>query len=178
MCSLLEHKRKKRTIKKFCFGLDFSNLGINKTAMKLLSFILFSSFFFINAHAVTKVSISGNDQMQFSVKEFEVKAGEQVELEFKNEGTLPKIAMGHNLVILKEGISAIAFGGKAMQAGANATNALPDAVKGDVLAYTKLLGPGESEIIKFKAPKKPGLLQFVCTFPGHYAMMRGVMVVK
>ena len=39
--------------------------------------------------------------MQFSVKEFEVKAGEQVELEFKNEGTLPKIAMGHNLVILK-----------------------------------------------------------------------------
>ena len=65
-----------------------------------------------------------------------------------------------------------------MQAGANATNALPDAVKGDVLAYTKLLGPGESEIIKFKAPKKPGLLQFVCTFPGHYAMMRGVMVVK
>jgi len=86
--------------------------------------------------------------------------------------------MGHNLVILKEGISAIAFGGKAMQAGANATNALPDAVKGDVLAYTKLLGPGESEIIKFKAPKKPGLLQFVCTFPGHYAMMRGIMVVK
>ena len=71
--------------------------------MKLLSFILLSSFFFINAHAVTKVSISGNDQMQFSVKEFEVKAGEQVELEFKNEGTLPKIAMGHNLVILKEG---------------------------------------------------------------------------
>jgi azurin len=146
--------------------------------MKLLSFILFSGFLFINANAITKISISGNDQMQFSVKEFEVKAGEQVELEFKNEGTLPKIAMGHNLVILKEGISAIAFGGKAMQAGANATNALPDAVKGDVLAYTKLLGPGESETIKFKAPKKPGFLQFVCTFPGHYAMMRGVMVVK
>lgn len=116
--------------------------------------------------------------MQFSVKEFEVKAGEQIELEFKNEGTLPKIAMGHNIVILKQGVSAIAFGGKALQAGANATNALPDSVKSDVIAYSQLLGPGETEIVKFKAPVKPGIHQFVCTFPGHYAMMRGVMVVK
>lgn len=134
--------------------------------------------FFANLHAATKVSISGNDQMQFSVKEFEVKAGEQIELEFKNEGTLPKIAMGHNIVILKQGVSAIAFGGKALQAGANATNALPDSVKSDVIAYSQLLGPGETEIVKFKAPVKPGIHQFVCTFPGHYAMMRGVMVVK
>ncbi len=146
--------------------------------MNYLSIITLSCFLFTNLQAATKVSISGNDQMQFSVKEFEVKAGEQIELEFKNEGTLPKIAMGHNIVILKEGVSAIAFGGKALQAGANATNALPDAVKTDVIAYSQLLGPGESEIVKFKAPAKPGIHQFVCTFPGHYAMMRGVMVVK
>ena len=110
--------------------------------MNYLSIITLSCFLFTNLQAATKVSISGNDQMQFSVKEFEVKAGEQIELEFKNEGTLPKIAMGHNIVILKEGVSAIAFGGKALQAGANATNALPDAVKGDVIAYSQLLGPG------------------------------------
>ena len=47
--------------------------------------------------------------------------------------------MGHNLVVLKKGISAIAFGQKALGAGANATNALPDSVKGDVIAATKLL---------------------------------------
>jgi azurin len=146
--------------------------------MKVLFTIILTAFLLSNTHAVTKVTISGNDQMQFSLKEFEVKAGDDVELEFKNAGSLPKIAMGHNLVILKEGVSAIAFGGKALQAGANATNALPDAVKDDVLAFTKLLGPGEVEVIKFKAPAKPGIHQFVCTFPGHYAMMRGVMVVK
>ena len=140
--------------------------------------ISISCLFLANLQAATKVSISGNDQMQFSVKEFEVKAGEQIELEFKNEGTLPKIAMGHNIVILKEGVSAIAFGGKALQAGANATNALPDSVKSDVIAHSQLLGPGEIEIVKFKAPTNPGIHQFVCTFPGHYAMMRGVMVVK
>ena len=146
--------------------------------MKILSAIILSSFLLLNVNAVTKVAISGNDQMQFSLKEFEVKVGDEVELEFKNAGSLPKIAMGHNLVILKEGVSAIAFGGKALQAGANATNALPDSVKDDVLAFTKLLGPGEVEVVKFTAPKKPGIHQFVCTFPGHYAMMRGVMVVK
>ena len=146
--------------------------------MKILSAIILSSFLLLNVNAVTRVAISGNDQMQFSLKEFEVKAGDEVELEFKNAGSLPKIAMGHNLVILKEGVSAIAFGGKALQAGANATNALPDSVKDDVLAFTKLLGPGEVEVVKFTAPKKPGIHQFVCTFPGHYAMMRGVMVVK
>jgi azurin len=146
--------------------------------MKVLFTIILTAFLLSNIHAVTKVTISGNDQMQFSLKEFEVKAGDDVELEFKNAGSLPKIAMGHNLVILKKGVSAIAFGGKALQAGANATNALPDAVKDDVLAFTKLLGPGEVEVIKFKAPAKPGIHQFVCTFPGHYAMMRGVMVVK
>ena len=125
----------------------------------------------------TKVTITGNDTMQFDLKTFEAKAGEKVELTFKNIGKIPKIAMGHNLVILKKGISAIAFGQKAMSAGANATNALPDSVKGDTIAATKLLGPAESETITFTAPDA-GDYEYVCTFPGHFAMMRGVMKVK
>ena len=125
----------------------------------------------------TKVTITGNDTMQFDLKTFEAKAGEKVELTFKNIGKIPKIAMGHNLVILRKGISAIAFGQKAMGAGANATNALPDSVKGDTIAATKLLGPAESETITFTAPDA-GDYEYVCTFPGHFAMMRGVMKVK
>ena len=125
----------------------------------------------------TKVTITGNDTMQFDLKTFEAKAGEKVELTFKNIGKIPKIAMGHNLVILKKGVSAIAFGQKAMGAGANATNALPDSVKEDTIAATKLLGPAESETITFTAPDA-GDYEYVCTFPGHFAMMRGVMKVK
>ena len=53
-------------------------------------------------HADQKITISGNDLMQFDIKEFSVTAGEKVELEFKNIGKMPKIAMGHNLVILKQ----------------------------------------------------------------------------
>ena len=85
--------------------------------------------------------------------------------------------MGHNLVILKKGISSLKFGQRIMGLGASATNPLPEASMDEVLAATKLLGPGESDTITFTAPE-PGDYQFVCTFPGHFAMMRGIMVVK
>ena len=125
-----------------------------------------------------EIVITGNDAMQFDVKNFEVDAGSKVKLTLKNIGKVPKIAMGHNLVVLKKGISAIAFGQKALSAGANATNPLPDSVKGDVIAFTKLLGPDEADTITFTAPKESGAYEYVCTFPGHFAMMRGTMKVK
>ena len=146
--------------------------------MKLFMYLFISVLAQLSLFGISKVEITGNDQMQFSTREFIVKAGVEVEIVFKNIGKLPKIAMGHNLVILQKGVSAMSFGSKALRAGVNATNALPDSVKGDVLAHSELLGPGESEVIRFKAPKNPGVHQFVCTFPGHYSMMRGVMVVK
>ena len=142
---------------------------------------LFLSALFAVMVSVTsgaEILITGNDTMQFDLKAFEVKAGEKVSLTLKNTGKLPKIAMGHNLVLLKKGVSAIAFGQKAMGTGANATNPLPDSVKEDVIASTKLLGPGESDTVSFTAPADPGNYEYVCTFPGHFAMMRGTMTVK
>jgi len=146
--------------------------------MKIFSLLLLliTPSFIIHAE-VKKITVTGNDTMQFDLKSFEVKAGDTVELTFKNVGKIPKIAMGHNLVVLKKGISAVAFGQKAMGAGANATNALPDSVKGDTIASTKLLGPDESETITFTAPVA-GDYEYVCTFPGHFALMRGVMKVN
>jgi azurin len=148
--------------------------------------LILASIFFLNAaffataekKADHEITISGNDTMQFDVKNFDVIAGNKVKLIFKNAGKLPKIAMGHNLVLLKKGVSAIAFGQKALGAGANAVNPLPDSLKGDVIANTKLLGPGEEEIVTFTAPKEKGAYEYVCTFPGHFAMMRGTMTVK
>ncbi|MAS79296.1 MAG: Azurin [Opitutae bacterium] len=125
-----------------------------------------------------KITITGNDKMQFDIKEFTVKPGEKVELTFKNVGELPKLAMGHNLVILREGVRPIKFGQKIMGLGASPTNPLPKESLVDVIAATKLLGPGESDVINFIAPKKAGLYQYLCSFPGHYAIMRGVLIVE
>jgi azurin len=151
---------------------------MNKLIITLL--LITSAVFILSAEkkSAHEITISGNDTMQFDIKNFEVTAGKEVKLTFKNTGKLPKIAMGHNLVLLKNGITAIAFGQKALGAGANAVNPLPDSLKGDVIASTKLLGPGEQEILTFTAPKDPGSYEYVCTFPGHFAMMRGTMTVK
>ena len=73
--------------------------------IRIVSLIASALVTFANVDlSAKKISITGNDQMQFSIREFEVKTGEEVEIEFKNIGKLPKIAMGHNLVILKKGI--------------------------------------------------------------------------
>ena len=148
-------------------------MKIMKTFFALIALGLSGAFL----HADQKITVTGNDLMQFDIKEFTVSTGENVELEFKNIGKMPKIAMGHNLVILKEGISALKFGQKIMGMGASATNPIPEASKEDVLAATKLLGPDESATITFTAPK-PGVYQYLCSFPGHFAMMRGTMTVK
>ena len=144
--------------------------------IKFLSYLAITTIS-ITSHAAQKIIITGNDTMQFDKREFTVNSGEKVELEFKNIGKLPKIAMGHNLVVLKKGISYLKFGQKVMSLGASATNALPEGSMEDVIAATKLLGPGENETLTFTAPE-PGDYQFVCSFPGHFAMMRGIMVVK
>ena len=105
-----------------------------------------------------------------------METGKKVKLTFKNIGKLPKAAMGHNVVILKKGVNKVAFATAAITAGP-AAEYLPADKKGDMLAHTKLLGPGEEHSIIFTAPA-PGNYDYLCTFPGHFALMSGVMTVK
>ena len=47
-----------------------------------------------------------------------------------------------------------------------------------VLAYTDIVGPGKRQTIFFRAPALPGRYPFLCTFPGHWMVMNGVLVVE
>ena len=143
-------------------------------SLLLPAYLLFAE----NSKTAREVVISGNDAMQFNLKEFSATPGETISLCFKNIGSMPKIAMGHNLVILNKGISALSFGQKVLASGGNSTNPLPSSLLNDVLAHTKLLGPDESDTITFVVPAEKGDYDYVCTFPGHFAMMRGKMIVK
>ena len=43
----------------------------------------------------------------------------------------------------------------------------------DVVAATRLADPGETVRVRFTAPATAGEYPFVCTFPGHWPVMRG-----
>ncbi len=119
------------------------------------------------------LEIAGTDQMQFDKAELKVKAGQKVTLVFKHAGTMPKDAMGHNWVLLKQGTDIPAFAEKAM--AAKDTDYIPESDA--VIAHTKLIGGGETDTITFDAPEK-GTYDFICSFPGHYAMMKGQFIVE
>jgi len=126
------------------------------------------------AAKVCKLEITGSDLMQYDKKELGVAADcTQVELKLTHIGKLPKEAMGHNWVLVKTGdLDAVATAG--MTAGLQ-SNYVPAADK-RVLASTKLVGGGESVTVTFPTSvlKKGESYGYLCTFPGHNALMRGV----
>lgn len=126
--------------------------------------------------AARVIEVTGNDQMRFNVDRIEVKAGEPLKIVFTNIGMLPKQAMGHNLVILKKGVNAQAYATAALRA--IATDYVPAELADQVVAASKLLGPKEKDELTFTAPSESGDYPFLCTFPGHFALMKGVMVVQ
>jgi azurin len=128
------------------------------------------------AAAARVIEITANDAMKFSVTAIEAKVGEELKIVLTNIGTLPKEAMGHNLVVLKPGTDVNAFAAAAMMA--RDTDFIPAALKDQVVAHTQLLGPRKSDEITFKVTAA-GEYPFVCSFPAHaMAGMKGTITVK
>ena len=109
--------------------------------------------------------------LKYDVSNFEVKAGSKVRLIFNNNDD-----MTHNVVITAPG-AADEVGSLALKMGLKGSemNYVPSSNK--VLFHTGLLQPETSESIYFVAPSTPGEYMFVCTFPGHAAVMRGIIKV-
>ena len=143
----------------------------------LLTFLLASAVFALGAqHENATIEITANDTMQYSAKVFEVKAGQEITLVLKNVGNLPKVAMGHNVVILKPGSDIPKFGMASIAAAASEYIPQDDVNKGLIIAKTKLLGPGEEDTITFTL--EVGTYPFLCSFPGHFALMQGTITAK
>lgn len=123
-----------------------------------------------------EVVITVGNEMKYSLTAITAKPGEMIKVVLKNTGTMPKMAMGHNFVLLKATASAVKFSEASMMAAA--TEYIPDTMKDQILAKTTLTGPGETVEVTFKAPAA-GTYNFLCSFPGHFAQgMRGTLVVK
>lgn len=124
--------------------------------------------------AVTVVKLTASDAMQFNKNKIEVKAGEKIRLTLTHIGNMPKTVMGHNFVLLKKGVDLTDFGNEA--ASATDSEFIPNDGD-DVIVHTKLIGGGESTTIEFTAPES-GDYDFLCSFPGHFMIMKGKFIVK
>lgn len=116
---------------------------------------------------------SVKEAMKFDVKEFTVIAGKPVEIIFDNPD-----AMQHNLVIIKPKSSDIvgnAADKMITQKDAVEKSYVPNLPQ--VIAFTPLVNPDQSYRLTFTAPTEPGNYPYICTFPGHWRIMNGVMKV-
>lgn len=121
-----------------------------------------------------EVRIECTDQMKYSLDQITAKAGQEIQLSLVHVGELDKSVMGHNFVLLKKGTNTADFAAAAAQA--KDSDYIPNGGT-DVLAHTGLIGGGESTELSFTAPG-PGIYDFMCSFPGHYAMMKGKLIVN
>lgn len=121
------------------------------------------------------LEIEANDQMQFNLTELKAYAGQEITLVLKNVGKMGKTVMGHNVIILKAGTDVAEYAKKAMLA--RETDYLPASESESVIASTKLTGGGETDTITFTIPEK-GTYDFICSFPGHYALMKGKLIIQ
>ena len=114
------------------------------------------------------------ERMLFTVEQFTVKAGQPVRLLLTNPDVTP-----HNLVIIQPGSNeavGMAANEMAKDPSGEAKEFIPDHPA--VLHYTGMLGENEAEVLRFHAPEVPGVYPYICTFPGHWIIMKGEMIVQ
>lgn len=97
------------------------------------------------------------------------KAGTRIRLIFRNTDD-----MLHNFVLCAPG-KGQDVGNAALALGVEGTakNYVPDSA--DVLFHTAITQPETSDTIYFIAPTTPGDYDFICSFPGHSAIMKGIL---
>jgi azurin/sugar phosphate isomerase/epimerase len=120
------------------------------------------------------LKVQAGNALNYVQKELKAKAGRSVSLTFENPDLMP-----HNWVLVKPGSE------EKVGADAALMVSMPDGAdrhyvpaSSEVIVHTRLLDPGKNTTIYFTAPKEPGRYPYLCSFPGHAQLMRGVLVVE
>jgi azurin len=150
-----------------------ATLKTKTTTVKKSKVVAKKEMVVVDADGVVNVNMITSDRMKFNLKKITVKAGQKIKQTLTHTGKLPKSVMGHNVVFLKQGVTTSAFASEA--AAARDNDYIPEGTTA-VIAYTKMLGGGETTIIEFTAPAA-GTYDYICSFPGHYGIMKGKLIV-
>jgi len=117
-----------------------------------------------------------HEQMRYDTQRIVVEKGKPFEIILENADGMP-----HNLMVID--------GGKHIEIGTSTMTMPPDRLDKKGRAYmpdekkfkiyesTKLLEPGQKETIKLSGMGKEGEYEYVCTFPGHFMIMWGKLIV-
>jgi glucose/arabinose dehydrogenase/azurin/type 1 glutamine amidotransferase/lysophospholipase L1-like esterase len=114
------------------------------------------------------------EQMKYDTTRLVVEAGKPFEIIFQNNDFMP-----HNIAIVKPGARPAL--------GAQSNKMRPDELdtqgrafmpkSRNIIGATKLVEPGQKEVLNLIAPKIEGIYEYFCTYPGHWDRMWGRLIV-
>jgi len=120
------------------------------------------------------LEIAAGPNLTFEPRVLHAKPGEVLALTFVNPDVVP-----HNWALLKPGkLQSVGDLANKLIAdpGAVAKHYIPET--SDVIAYTSIVYPRDRFTIYFTAPAEPGRYPFLCSFPGHWMVMNGELIVE
>lgn len=118
------------------------------------------------------------ERMRYTVNQFAVKTGQPVKIVFSNPD-----ATDHNLLIVQpDALEEVGMAANAMAKDPKNANSdfIPAEKRSLIIEASPMIGPtrkAQVHVLRFIAPTEPGIYPFVCTFPGHWVVMKGDMVV-
>lgn len=121
-----------------------------------------------------KIEIETGKNLTFATKELHVVAGESIEFTLSNPDVVPHnwaLACPDSLQRVGEQANRLISDPRAV-----ARQYIPETK--EILAYTDVVAPGDRFTVYFRAPDHPGRYPYLCTFPGHWMVMNGVMIVE
>lgn len=113
-------------------------------------------------------------EMKFALDELHTKAGSVLELVLDNIDF-----MQHNFLLLAPGTTekvGLAADKLAESPGGLKQQYIPDIP--EVLYATPLVNPDQKFSLKFRVPDIPGKYPYICSYPGHWRIMKGVLIVE
>jgi azurin len=121
-----------------------------------------------------RITIEAGKNLTFSPTSFTVKAGEPIRLTFVNPDVVP-----HNWALIRPGtLPKVGDLANKLVAEVDAATRHYIPKSDDVLVYVDVTEPNNASTISFHAPKVKGKYPYLCTFPGHWMVMNGIMTVE
>lgn len=112
------------------------------------------------------------DELAYDVVEIRARAGSEITIDFVNvSGGMP-----HNIVFVNGEADIQPVGIAALQA--LKTDYIPADEIDRIFGYTAMAGPGETVSVTIAVPEAPGTYPYICTYPGHFTVMQGTLIVR